>query len=312
MDFQVAGELFQAIDDALKGALGSGMSKVMLGVGALFGTIWITHFVIKSIYWLFQGFDVIFQDILVSIGKMAFIAHFAFNVGWYLQTMVPFVTGFPVWMGGILSGQEGNQTNQVDALIINYIDSLDKLISLMKFGFTEDWSVMFYAVVVVLFYLIGGVPFLSVCVGTMITLKGASTVILTIGPLFIAFALFEQTRQWFWGWVSVVGGFMLTQILISVIVGIEMGFINSFIVKDGGLEITLKTAFKILLVFGSFTLLITELPGYAASIMGGTPSGGVSGIGSLIGKTSGLSTARSMAGAAGKQLLRLRNRNQIK
>jgi type IV secretion system protein VirB6 len=143
-------------------------------------------------------------------------------------------------------------------------------------------------------------------------LKGASTIILIIGPLFIAFALFEQTRQWFWGWVSVVGGFMLTQILIAVIVGIEMGFINSFIVKDGGLEITLKTAFKILLVFGSFTMLITELPGYAASIMGGTPSGGVSGIGSLIGKTSGLSAARSMAGAAGKQLLRLRNRNQIK
>ncbi|WP_375122154.1 type IV secretion system protein [Pseudomonas sp. LW8] len=312
MDFQVAGELFQAIDDALKGTLGSGMAKVMLGVSALFGTVWITHFVVKSIYWLFQGIDGIFQDIVISIGKMAFIAYFAFNVSWYIQTIVPFATGFPVWMGGILSGQEGNQTNQVDTLIISYIDSLDKLISLMKFGFTEDWSVMFYAVVVVLFYLIGGVPFLSVCVGTMITLKGASTIILIIGPLFIAFALFEQTRQWFWGWVSVVGGFMLTQILIAVIVGIEMGFINSFIVKDGGLEITLKTAFKILLVFGSFTMLITELPGYAASIMGGTPSGGVSGIGSLIGKTSGLSAARSMAGAAGKQLLRLRNRNQIK
>lgn len=312
MDVQIAGDLFQAIDNALKGTLGSGTSKVMLGVGAAFGSMWLVHFTLKSIYWLFQGLDAIFQDIVFTVFKMAFIAYFAFNVAWYIQTVVPFATGLPVWMGGILSGQEGSQTNQVDALIAGYIDSLDKLISSMKFGFTEDWAVMFYAVVVIVFYLLGGIPFLSVCVGTMITLKAASTIILVLGPLFIAFALFDQTRQWFWGWVSLMAGFMLTQVLFSVVVGIELAYINAFIMKNGAIEVTLMRAFEILLVFGAFTMLATELPNYAASIMGGTSSGGVSGIGGLVGKTSGLNVARKMAGGAGKQLMRLRNRNRIK
>mgnify|MGYP001062983582 CR=1 FL=1 len=312
MDVHIAADLFQAIDAALKSTLGSGTAKVMLGLGAAFGSMWLVQFTLKSIYWLHQGLNVIFQDVMFSILKMAFVVYFAFNVAWYISTVVPFATGLPNWMGGILSGQNGNQTNQVDGLISSYLNSLDQLISTMKFGWTEDWAVMFYAILVILFYLMGGIPFLSVCVGTMITLKAASTIILVVGPIFIAFALFDQTRQWFWGWVSVLGGFMLTQVLFAVVVGIELNYINSFVVKNGAIETTLQSAFEILLVFGAFTMLATELPGYAASIMGGTPSGGVGGVGGLLGKTTGLGAARKMAGAAGSQIAkRFKSRNRI-
>lgn len=315
MDFNIAiaSDLFRAIDAALGGTLGTGTSRVMLGLGASFGSMWMLNFTIKSIYWLHQGLDQIFQDLMLSIVKMAVIVYFAFNVSWYISTVVPFATGLPNWMGGILAGQEGPATNQVDALINSYIGSLDTLISTMKFGWTEDWSVMFYAILVILFYLMGGIPFLSICVGTMITLKVAMTVILVVGPVFIAFALFDQTRQWFWGWVSVMGAFMLTQVLFAVVVGLELNYINTFIVKNGSIETTLATAFEILLVFGAFTLLATELPNYAASIMGGTPSGGVSGVGGLLGNATGLNTARRLAGAGARGIAsRFKARNQIK
>lgn len=312
MDVHIAADLFQAIDAALKSTLGSGTAKVMLGLGAVFGSMWLVQFTLKSIYWLFQGMDVIFQDVIFTILKMAFVVYFAFNVSWYISTVVPFATGLPNWMGGILSGQDGNQTNQVDGLISSYLNSLDQLVATMKFGFTEDWAVMFYAILVILFYLLGGIPFLSVCVGTMITLKAASSIITVVGPIFIAFALFDQTRQWFWGWVSVMGGFMLTQVLFAVVVGLELNYINSFVVKNGAIDTTLQSAFEILLVFGAFTMLATELPGYAASIMGGTPSGGVGGVGGLLGKTTGLGTARKMTGAVGNQIAkRFKGRNRI-
>jgi type IV secretion system protein VirB6 len=314
MDIQVeiAGGLFKALDAALQGTLGTGTGKVMMGLGASFGSMWMLNFTIKSMFWLHQGLDVIFQDILWSIIKMAIIVSLAFNVGWYISNVVPFVTGLPDWMGGVLSGHEGPATNQVDGLINSYISSLDTLVSSMKFGWTEDWSVMFYAILVVIFYLMGGIPFLSVCVGTMITLKVAMTVILVVGPIFIAFALFDQTKQWFWGWVSVMGAFMLTQVLFSVVVGLELNYINNFIVKNGEIETTLVTAFTILLVFGAFTLLATELPNYAASIMGGTPSGGVGGVGGLLGKATGLNTARRLAGAGARGIAsRFKSRNRI-
>lgn len=105
---------------------------------------------------------------------------------------------------------------------------------------------------------------------------------------------------------------MLTQVLFAVVVGIELNYINSFVVKNGAIETTLQSAFEILLVFGAFTMLATELPGYAASIMGGTPSGGVGGVGGLLGKTTGLGAARKMAGAAGSQIAkRFKSRNRI-
>lgn len=308
MDITIAQDLFQAIDGALKSTLGSGTAKVMLGIGAAFGSMWLVNFTLKSIYWLFQGLDVIFQDVIFSILKMAFIMYFAFNVSWYVQTVVPFVTDLPIWIGGILSGTEGSQVNQVDALIASYINSLVRLVSAMDFGWTVSVADMFIAILTILFYLIGGIPFLSVCVGTMVVLKFSTSIILVVGPIFIAFALFDQTRQWFWGWVSTIGGFMLTSVLFSVTVGIEMNYINNFIIKNGVIDTSILGAITILIVFGCFTLLATELPGYAASIMGGGSSGGVSGV-------PGGGLARKAAGFAGKHALkriaRFRGRNKI-
>ena len=313
MDVAIAGNLYHAIDEAIKSTLGSGTAKVMLGLGASFGSMWLVHFTLKSIYWLFQGLDVIFQDVIFTILKMAFIMYFAFNVGWYIQTVVPFVTDLPNWIGGMLSGMEGTQINQVDKLIAGYIGSLDKLISAMDFGWSVEVSTMFLSALTIIFYLIGGIPFLSICVGTMVVLKFSTSILLVVGPIFIAFALFDQTRQWFWGWVSTISAFMLTNVFFSVAIGIEMNYINNFIIKNGTIDTSLMGAFEILIVFGAFTLLATELPGYAASIMGGASSGGVTGV-------PGGGTAKRMAGGAAKKLggaarsiaTRFAGRNRIK
>lgn len=311
MDVQIAADLFNGIDQSLKSTVVRGTAKVMIGLTTVFGSFWTLQFTAKSIYWLFQGLTDVFQDVFFSVLRMAIIVGLAFNVSWYLENVIPIVTGLPAWMGGILSGQEGTQTNQVDILISTYLNSLDLLVSSMKFGFTESWSVMFYAILVILFYLIGGIPFLLVAVGTIIMLKVGSTVILAVGPVFIAFLLFDQTKQWFWGWLSVLAGFMLTQVLFAVVLAVEMAYINNFVVQNGNFEITLVKAFEVLLVFGAFTLLATELPSYAASIMGGAPSG-ATGLSKILGKGTGLGAAASMSKAAAKALLmRKLYRNKI-
>lgn len=309
MDVTIAQDLFQAIDEAMKSTLGTGTAKVMLGLGAAFGSMWLVNFTLKSIYWLHQGIDVIFQDVIFSIFKMAFIMAFAFNVDWYIDTVVPFVTGLPNWMGGALSGLEGPQVNQVDALIKNYVESFVKLTESMEFGWTGDWGHMFNAVITLALYLIGGIPFLGMCVGTMVVLKFSTSIILVIGPVFIAFALFDQTRQWFMGWVSTMGSFMLTYVLFSVAIGIETRYISNFILVNGGMDTSLMGAFEILIVFGAFTLLARELPGYAASIMGAGSSGGVTGV-----PVPGAGGAKKLLSKALTKALatRFNGRNQIK
>jgi type IV secretion system protein VirB6 len=315
MDVTIAQDVYQAIDAAMKSTLGTGTAKVMLGLGASFGSMWLVHFTLKSIYWLFQGMDAIFQEVIFSIFKMAFIMYFAFNVDWYINTVVPFVTGLPNWMGGILSGLEGPQVNQVDALIKSYIESFIKLTDGMKFGWRDDWGQTFNVIVAMGFYLVGGIPFLSMCVGTMMVLKFSTSIILVVGPIFIAFALFDPTRQWFWGWVSTLSGFMLTYVFFAVAIGIETNYINNFIMVNGDMDISLMGAFEILIVFGAFTLLATQLPGYAAAIMGGGSSGGVTGVGGVPGAGGAARLAgggaRKMGGALTAAIGKRMNRNRI-
>lgn len=61
MDIQIAEPLFKAIEAGLNSTLMSGTAKVMLGVGASFGSVWMIHFALKSLHWLFAGIDVIYQ-----------------------------------------------------------------------------------------------------------------------------------------------------------------------------------------------------------------------------------------------------------
>ena len=301
MEFDVTQTLYDAIDSSLQSTLLSDMTNVMLGVSALFGTFWLLHFTLKSIFWLYQGMAVAFQEVVIEIAKVAVIAGLAWNVSWYVQTIVPFVTGFPSWMGGVLSGHEGEQINQVDALVGDYVDSLVKLTKAMDFDlFSTSFSDIYLGIQAVVIFLVAGIPFILVAVGSLITLKIVTTVFLALGPLFIAFALFNQTRQWFWGWISILSGFMLTQVLFSIVLGLELSFINTVIIKNGVIDTSLKGNISLLIYFACFTVLATELPGYAATVMGGAPVS-TNGIFGMLKKGTGIQAA--MNGARGAKNL---------
>jgi type IV secretion system protein VirB6 len=291
MGIDVAQQLYNSVDASLQSTLADGIAKVMLGVSAIFGTFWLLNFTFRSIFWLYQGMTVAFREIVIEIAKVAFIAGCAWNVGWYLQTIVPFVSGFPVWMGNILSGEENTQINQIDTLISTYIVTLGDLIGAMKFNiFKTEFSDIYLGVQAVLIYLVAGIPFILVAVGTLFVLKVSVTILLAVGPLFIAFALFDKTKQWFWGWISLISGFMLTEVLFSIVLALEIGFINTVVIKEGVVDTSLAGNVSLLIYFASFTVLATEIPSYAASIMGGTPVS-AQGFGGMISKGTGFSSA---------------------
>lgn len=308
MELHVAQKMYDAVDASLQGTLAIGTSNVMLALGAIFGTFWLITFTVRNIFWLFQGMNVIFKEVVIEIAKVACIAGLAWNVVWYAQTIVPFVTGLPAWMGGMLSGQSGSQVNQIDALLISYYENLRKIYNGLEFSVT-DLKGAYLGLQALVLYLIAGIPFLLMAIGTIIVLKVATTVILALGPLFIAFALFSQTKQWFWGWVSVIAGFMLTQVLFAVVLALEVAFINKVIINNGVIDTSLAGNLTMLIYFATFTVLATELPGYAASIMGGSPVA-AGGLGGIISKGSGLGAALNGARGASNLIGKIRGKGK--
>jgi len=299
MNIHVAQDLFNAIDAAAKTQMGN-VNKVMSVAGIVVGAFWMIYVLMQCLLWYFEGITGVIKDVLITIFKASCIMFMAFSVSWYVSTIVPTVTELPVWLGNTIAGTTSNNTNLVDGLLASYVDGLDKLFS--KLGFNSG---VFYAGISVAFYVLGGVPFLGVAVGTLITLKAATTLIMVVGPIFISLALFPKTQHYFWGWVGVLGGFILTQALFAVVIGLEISYINANVIKEG-VNLNMGSCLGILLTFGAFTLLATELPNYAASIMGGAPSGGVSGMGGIAGKTLGMNAATRMAGGLAKRLMRRR------
>lgn len=303
MSIQVAQDLFNAIDNAAKVQMHN-VAQVMTGLSGIIGLFWMIYIGVKALYWYFEGLTVVIQDVLMTIFKASCIMMMAFSIHWYMSVIVPTVTDFPVWLGNTLSGNSSQETNLVDAVINAYLDGLISFKEQMDFNpFSEDFSSLGFVLLGIIFYVLGGVPFLGVAVGTLITLKVATTLILVIGPIFIALALFPQTKQYFWGWIGVLGGFILTQALFAVIVGLEISFINGNIIKEGKIDTSLPNCFSILLFFSAFTMLATEIPNYAAAIMGGAPSGGVSTVGGIAGKALGTRAATNMAKGLSKKLL---------
>lgn len=309
VDIQVMDTLFRSIDSVLDSTLGTGTAKVMLFLGGLFGTAWTLQFAVSAFRWLFTGLDQAIGDIIGSMIRMAFIVSCAFNVPWYLRVVVPFVTNMPVWMGGVLAGSEGDQTNQVDMLLNKFVNAVIKLTEAMTISVFDDFSIILIAVAILVALCLGGVPFIGLCIGTLLVLKASTTLFLVVGPIFIAFALFDATRRYFWGWVSVVGGFMLANVLFSVVVGLAINFINSIVLKNGPIEPTWMGALSVLFYFGAFTFLAANLPDQAASVMGGASSRSI-GIQGLAGKATGLGAASKFTQGLGQRLFRSRNRIQ--
>ncbi|TRN62626.1 conjugal transfer protein, partial [Pseudomonas syringae] len=93
-----------------------------------------------------------------------------------------------------------------------------------------------------------------------------------------------------------------------VVLAIEIGFINTVMIKSGVMDTSLAGNLTMLIVFCTFTALVIELPGQAASIMGGGPSGG-----GMVSRISGFSAAKGMTRGVAAGISRLRRgRNNIK
>ncbi|WP_168395400.1 type IV secretion system protein [Erwinia amylovora] len=308
MDVHIAQTLFDAINTATKTQLGN-VGLVMKVMGVVIGGGWIVYILMKALAWHFMAIGQVIEDIVMTMVKGSLIMFMAFSVGWYISTVVPTVTDFPVWLGNTISGSGSVNNNLVDSLISTYLTSVSTLIKAMDVNPVTHFMELLYGVITLFFLLLGGIPFLAVAVGTLITLKCASSLILVVGPIFISLALFPKAQQYFWGWVGVLGGFALAQALFAIVIGMEMAFINTSIVKGGVIDTDFVSCISMLLYFGAFTMLATEIPNYAAAIMGGSQSGANT-LGG-IGRASGLGAASKMSMNMGKALIK-RSRNRIK
>jgi type IV secretion system protein VirB6 len=309
MEINIVQPIFEAIDAGLNGTLATGTAKFMGIMGIVVGAFWLIYMLLETLYWYFNGLTQAIQEIATQAFKAIFITFFAVGLQPYLTVVVPVVTNAPGELTQVLTGAKTVSTNQVDTLITAFINTAIKVFNAFELDIF-NLNATFAGIMCFLLLVICGSTFLATCVATLIVLKISTTIFLAIGPLFILLALFPQTRQYFWGWVNLIGGFMLTNLLFGVVITLEINYINSNIIgSDGMVKASWVNILSMPLIFGALTVIAQELPNFAASIMGGTPVGNGGGVRGMMGSNmTGINSALNARKAMKKQMGKLRKK----
>jgi len=75
----------------------------------------------------------------------------------------------------------------------------------------------------------GRIVFLMTAVGALSIVRVIAGLMLALGPFFIAFLMFDNTRSLFEGWVRVLGGMGLAGVGVSIALGLELALLDPWV-----------------------------------------------------------------------------------
>jgi type IV secretion system protein VirB6 len=73
------------------------------------------------------------------------------------------------------------------------------------------------------------VLFLISTLGGLIILRFAAAILLALGPIFVAFLLFDATRGWFAGWLRGLMATMIASFGVAILLGIELALLEPWV-----------------------------------------------------------------------------------
>jgi type IV secretion system protein VirB6 len=127
------------------------------------------------------------------------------------------------------------------------------------------------------FYLAAGVVYL--CTGVVACYTAflmalsmvAISVILALGPLFIALLLFSTTKKFFEQWIGQLANYALISILVSMIAALLLGVVRTAAASAAasGNAVTIAEAVRVCVICGLIFLVIRQVMPIAAGLSGG-------------------------------------------
>ncbi|MDQ8727532.1 type IV secretion system protein [Bradyrhizobium sp. LHD-71] len=204
--------------------------------------------------------------------RIVLIVVLATNAGTFQQYVTGlFFDSLPKEIGNALAGSGLNTNSGVpfDQLLSKGIEVANRIYD--QAGLTKIAPAMIAAILLV-FVAIGS--FLQFAI--LLYAKIGLGVVIALGPIFIALALFEATRPFAEAWLRQVANFVILLILVVALVGLMLTTVSGFIDKFGANAATagemLVGAVAISAVLGLSGYIALQLPTIAGGLAGGGAS----------------------------------------
>ncbi|MES2206789.1 MAG: type IV secretion system protein [Pseudomonadota bacterium] len=257
--FNLFSDLFNKIDASIINVVNTGSSN-MIGLISPLMAVCFSIYVMLILFSYMRGSnDEAIMDFFTRMITWAVIITFGINITYYSSYVVPFFTGLGDDLAKAINS--GSSTpNALDGLINSYLDAVVKI-----FQEASGWEQTIYAGIIIILLSITALASFGIAGGYILLAKILLSLVLAIGPLFIAMALFPATRSYFGLWVGQCVNFVLMSVLFTFICNIQISFMTNIVPKD--LDIT--ALFKAILTGITFILIDFYIPTLAASLSGG-------------------------------------------
>ena len=173
-----------------------------------------------------------------------------------------------------------NAPNQLAALMIGAPDSVtivDQIIfqggdaasALIQKGGILDGNFSYYLAGFIVYALVGLASIYTIFLLSLA--KVALSILLALGPLFIATLLFDVSRRFFQAWVAQLANFALIAILVSLVVGLFMHLLTAVTAQAAGqgTAIDIAAGVKVCFAAGLIFLILRQVMPMASGLASG-------------------------------------------
>lgn len=242
-------------------------------------------------------------DFIVNAFKLTFIVFLLKGADGYSEFVTKiFFEGAPNGIGAALVAAGGGGVSPTSLQSGAPFDQLinegtNLMIEINKASGSLDVGQKVFAFAVMI--VIGAAAVLMFAV--VIYAKIALALIIAIGPIFIALALFNATRSFTSSWVSALVNFTVLQILIYAFLSLLVSFLQSYVSDPGGGADAVAKGISITSLMVLAIYITSQLPGVASALAGSGFAIGQGMIGKLAGTASaGVRGSMQASGAAAR------------
>jgi len=298
MAIEIVSELLTGVKTIVQSGIGANISAIAGAISPVF-------FAAIGLYVCFIAYEIIYsqRDIIMSevtktIMAFAVVGVFTYSGDYYTRYVVTFVMEAGGDLSGAITGS-GDVATTIDSLWVQLVTSLDtywdNAVALLEWSDFGGWiktaiiyGIGFLGGAILVFY-----SALFLCVSTFMV-----GILLSVGVIFICFAVFPSTRSMFTAWC----GHCLNYILLNVFYTISFGFVIGFINKYSTIDpktVNIMDVATMALVIGISVFLIEQIGTLCSSLTGGV---GINGLTSSANGAAGMmyraSGMRAMMGGA--------------
>ncbi|HGJ5864889.1 MAG TPA: type IV secretion system protein [Arsenophonus nasoniae] len=268
----------------------------------MWSTLVVIYFVIEAWAIIYGQKEMLMSEFIQHFLVISVVTVFMGASSVYGTEVVPFVMKSGEQIAAGLTGSEGG--NSIDEMI-NKITELGRDI----FKDYEESSVLSmitgaitFLIKLILVSVMGGM-FVMYAAAYLLMAKVMVGILLSLGGIFIAFAVFPATRQMFTAWVGSCLNYIFLNIGYAILFSIMLKYITDYIEKNNAEIIgNLWSTFSIAMVFGIGIFLLQQVATLMSILTGGVGINGLVGAVNGFAKTAAQATGLSKAANVGTGL----------